>query len=148
MGILDHRRTWHFTLAAPPDECINAFLGGLAGKKGFQLLRSQWEPHRGTAHGLPTASGTYRGRSGAIGAVTSMSRRATEEQEAAIGSVLSFQVTGHDSNSGRTRCSMAMTRTGRVFLFFTPDARFFRAAMNRVAHQLRAVDANLTMTKS
>lgn len=83
-----------------------------------------------------------------IGAATMMSRRSAEEQDAALGSVLTFQVTEHDSNSGITRCAMGMTRTGRIYLFFIPDARFFRAAMNRVARQLRAVDPNLTVTKS
>ncbi|MEU4676310.1 hypothetical protein [Micromonospora sp. NPDC023737] len=147
MAFLDHRRTWQFTVQATPQDCVEAFITGLTTNKLLRLLGSKWDVRRKVVAGLPSAAGLYRGRTGAGAAAAILSRRSDEERQAALGSELSFRITGHDAESGRTRCAMALTRSTQVMFFFIADARFLRAAMNRVAAQLRSVDPTMTITK-
>lgn len=146
MGLFDHLRTWEFETSASPEACVDAFTAGLT-KGGPQLLGSRWSVSRSmAADGGLHAVGSYEGRRGVAGVATAFSTRATNEQEAAIGSTLALQVSGAASG-GRVRATMAMTRTAKVFLFFTADARFFRSAMNRVARTMRATDPTLYVAK-
>jgi hypothetical protein len=146
MGIFDHRRTWQFETSAAPQECIDAFVTSLT-RGGLQLLASRWEVSRSAApDGGLAAVGSYAGRGGAIGVLSTMSRRSTSEQDAAIGSTIAFRV--DPITGGRVRATMAMTQTTRVLLFFIADARFFRSAMNRVARTMRAKDPSLVLVKS
>jgi len=147
MGIFDHHRTWHFELASPPDACLDAFATSLT-RGGPQLLASRWQVARSTGPGgQQTAVGTYEGRGGVVGLLTTMSRRSASEENAAAGSRMTFQV-APGAPGGRTRATLAMTATTRVFLFFTADARFFRSTMNRVARRLRSLDPGLSVTKA
>jgi hypothetical protein len=148
MGILDHTKTWFFTTATPPGDCVRVFADSLNGRGGA-VLGSEWRvgtvggPSAG--NGARTAVATYEGRAGVIGVMTALSARAQREQSAALGSQLTFTATGGEG--GRTMCTMAMTRTTKVLLFFTADGRFFRSAMNRVARALRDTDAQLEVSK-
>lgn len=133
MGIFDHLRTWQFETSMPPGECVRAFAASLGGPSGSPL-GSRWRVATGGDDACRRAVATYSGRSGAAGDATP-----------AIGSQLTFlAAAGHD---GTTACTMAMTRTAKVHLLFTADARYFRSAMDRVARRLRDSDAGLDLIK-
>jgi hypothetical protein len=138
MGLLDHRRTWHYNVAAPPQECIEAFSVAFSGKGGL-VAKARWE----ISSNSNSATATYKGRKGigAIGGI--LSNTAAQEADTAIGSKVSFGVDGTDG--GRTQCSMALTSSGRsgVAGVFgsTSDGRFIRPYMQAVSDQIRALDA-------
>jgi hypothetical protein len=132
MGILDHLRTWQFETSMPPGECVRTFAATLGGPTGSPL-GSRWRVATGGDDSSRRAVATYGGRAAAVGG------------PAALGSQLTFTATaGHD---GTTTCTMAMTRTAKVHLLFTADARFFRSAMDRVARRLRDDGAGLDLIK-
>lgn len=148
MGIFDHRRTWDFQLRATPDACANAFATALGSRTGM-IMGSKWNVSVSKTDGkLPSGTATYAGRGGLIGGVSQLSQTAMSENSAALGSQMSFAVTRHETKSGTSACSIQMTRTGSILIFFTADARFFRAAMNRVASELRKLDPGLAVTKA
>jgi hypothetical protein len=140
MGMLDHQRTWTIDTSLSPEECVTAFVDALTGKN-ISLMGTKWKVHR---TGAGQAVATYQGRSGVMAGVTAMSSRASSEQDAAIGSTMAFSAA---QRGGRTRCEMQMTSVGKIMLFFTADARFFRSAMNRVEGQLRALDRAMVTEK-
>lgn len=134
MGLMDHTRTWHFETSMSPAECVRTFAATLSGRGGA------WRVATGGEGPMRRAVATYGGR-----AWTPGSGRAVPEQNAALGSQLTFTATaGHD---GTTSCTMAMTRVTKIYLVFTADARVFRNAMNRVARRLRDNDAGLDLIK-
>lgn len=142
MGILDHTRTWHFETSMSPAACVRTFAATLSGRGG-RLMGGEWRVATGGDETSRRAVATYGDRSTGGGA--GMSGRAQHERTAAVGSQLTFTATaGHD---GTTSCTMAMTRTTKVLLLFTADARFFRATMSRVARRLRDSDARLDLMK-
>ncbi|MDA0167074.1 hypothetical protein OM076_42835 [Solirubrobacter ginsenosidimutans] len=142
MGMLDHRRTWEYDVAATPDACIEAF--GRAFSGGGGLIRASWAVNR-TGKG---AVATYKGRKGigALGGV--LSKTAAQEQDTAIGSTVTFQING--STGGRTVCSMWLSGSGRSgiggLMGATSDARFIRPYMQAVRSQLLALDASAHVT--
>ncbi|MET7424294.1 hypothetical protein [Dactylosporangium sp. NPDC005555] len=144
MGILDHARTWQIETTATPDECVRVFADCLSGRGGA-LMGSAWRVSTTSGEAKATAVATYEGRTGVVGALTSMSQRAQYEQGAALGSRLTLSA--HRGRGGRTTCTMAMTETSKVLLVFTADARFFRSAMHRVLRRLRAHDPSLALLK-
>jgi hypothetical protein len=125
MGMMDHTRTWIFETGMAPAECARTFANALGGRSH-------------TLHGSPwrvAISGPAERRT-AVATYTEMS---------AYGSQLTFTATaGHD---GTTSCTLAMTRTTKVMLVFTADARIFRDAMCRVAASLRRDEAGLDLMK-
>jgi hypothetical protein len=134
MGLLDHTRTWHFETSMSPARCVRTFAASLSARTG-----SVWRVATGGDGTTRSAVATYNGRAGMAAG------RGTPEPNPAAGSQLTFTATaGHD---GTTSCTMAMIRTTKVRLFFTADARYFRAAMNRVARDLRDSDAGLDLLK-
>ena len=145
MGILDHSRTWHFETSLSPAECLRAFASCLGNRSGV-IMGSRWVISTSGGNGAGQAVATYEGRGGVVGALSGLSSRAQQEENAAAGSQLSFAA--KPNGNGKTACTMAMTRVARVYLLFTADARFFRGAMNRVARRLEEQDANLELVKS
>lgn len=143
MGIMDHTRTWHLKTSATPGDCVRTVVDCLHGRSGT-VVGSEWSVAVSGDDSHRTAVATYRGRAGLIGALSMLSQRSRSEEEAAVGSQLTFTATAGGTGS---TCTMAMTRVGKVMVF-TADARFFRSAMNRVARRLRDGDAGLVVTKS
>ncbi len=143
MRFLDHAKTWTFTTDIAPAGCIRVFTQSLAGRNG-PFLCSDWSVTVSGGEGAEQAIATYEGRSGVAGATSPPSERARREQTAAIGSRMRFTATATPAG---TRCTMAMIEVAKVYLVVTADARFFRAAMNRVARRLRDHDAALELVK-
>jgi hypothetical protein len=137
MGIRDHRRTWHYEVAASPAECIRAFEAAFNGKGGL-VIKARWSVDTATN----SATATYEGRKGIAAAGTVLSKTATQEADTAIGSQVSFKIDGSDG--GRTRCSMWLAYSGRSgiagLLGATSDARFIRPYMQAVADELLKLD--------
>ena len=138
-SISDHRKTWHYRVAASEEDCVGAFAAAFSGGGGV-LLRAKWEVSR-RPNG---AAAVYRGRKGIIKAATAMSEIASTEQQGADGSEVKFEIVGPDGN--HTICAMWLasyaTRLG-----FTNDARFFRPYMRAVEDQLRRLDPSVQVLK-
>lgn len=145
MGNLDHRRTWHYDVAAPPAECIRAFVAAFKGKGGLGT-KARWSV-RGAAD---SAVATYEGRAGIAAIAGILSQTSAQEGETAIGSQVTFKVESHDG--GRTQCSMWLASSGRsgiAGLFgATSDARFIRPYMQAVGRELRALDPQARIQSS
>jgi hypothetical protein len=145
MGMLVHRRDWHYEVAASPEECIRAFAAAFNGKGGL-VVKAHWSV-RATAN---SATARYEGRKG-IGAVGGIiSKTAARETDTAIGSEVSFNI--HSSDGNRTQCSMSLRSSGRsgiAGLFgATSDARFIRPYMQAVADQMLKLDPNARVRSS
>jgi hypothetical protein len=145
MGLLDHRRGWHYEVSASPAECIQAFAAAFNGKGGL-IAKARWSI-RATAD---SATATYEGRKG-IGAVGGVvSKTSAQEADTALGSKVSFNI---DSGDGtKTRCSMLLTYSGRSgvagLLGATSDGRFIRPYMQAVADEMRKLDPNVRVQSS
>ncbi|MEV1288631.1 hypothetical protein [Micromonospora sp. NPDC049679] len=148
MGLRDHTRTWNFDVHASPDACMEAFAAGLTCRTILRLGGNWTVSHGSPLGGLPQAVGVYQGRAGVASAMTVLSGKATDEQTMALGSKLTFRVVGHDADTGRTKCAMVMTEVWKVYVVFTPDARFFRGSMNQVLSKLRRIDPELQLVKT
>lgn len=138
MGLLDHARTWRFTLDARPEQCVDAFMASF--RKGGLSALGKWEVQR-TPGG---AVATYAGRAGAFGVLTALSQRASAEEESARGSQVSF-VTEFDGRT--TVCEMWLSECATTW-GLTSDARFMRPAMRAVADRLAELDAGLVVDKA
>ena len=138
-GIFDHRRTWHYRVAAKPGECTDAFVRAFSGGGGL-LARAKWDVAR-----TPTgAIATYRGRRGLASIATVLSETASAEQGGAIGAEVKFEIEAERDE--RTLCGMWLAlRTSR--LGFTNDGRFFRPYMRAVETELRRVDPATQVVK-
>jgi hypothetical protein len=145
MGIRDHRRTWHYEVAASPAECIRAFAAAFNGKGGL-VIKARWSV-RAVAN---SATATHEGRKGIAAAGTVLSKTATQEADTAIGSQVSFKIDGSDG--GRTRCSMWLASSGRSgiagLLGATSDARWIRPYMQMVAGELLKLDPQTQIQSS
>lgn len=82
----------------------------------------------------------YRGRAGLIKGVTMLSSTATSEEQAAIGSEVTFEV--ERAADGAATCAMWLS-SGSSTLGFTNDGRFFRPYMRAVEGQLRRCSRQL-----
>jgi hypothetical protein len=145
MGILDHRRTWHYEVAASPAECIRAFAAAFNGKVRLGA-KANWSVRAAA----DSATATYEGRAG-IGAIASaLSQTSAQEGDTAIGSQVSFKVEGSDG--GRTQCSMWLASSGRsgiAGLFgATSDARSIRPYMQAVGRELLKLDPQAQIQSS
>jgi hypothetical protein len=122
MGRLDHRRTWHYEVAASPAQCIRAFTAAFTGKGGLGT-KARW---------------SVRAAADSATATT------------AIGSQVSFKVEGSDG--GRTHCSMWLASSGRSgiggLLGATSDARFIRPYMQAVGGELLKLDPQTQIQSS
>lgn len=140
MGMRDHLATWEFQVGARPEQCVAAFRGALSEKTGFSLLGSQWTIR--ASRNVTVA--IYEGRSGAMQGLTALSRLASQEQDAARGSELHFTVVEFDAGRGISNCRMWLASYDKVgpggLPIFMADARFIRAAMERVDKALRELD--------
>ncbi len=137
MGLLDHKRTWHYEVSAPPKDCIAAFVRAFTGKGGL-INKAKWD----VSSGGSSASAVYGGRKGLGTMAGIMSATSSQEADTAVGSEVSFEVTG--SSGTRTQCSMALTTSGRSgiagLLGSTSDARFIKPYMQAVADEMRKID--------
>jgi hypothetical protein len=145
MGLLDHRRDWHYEVSASPAECVRAFTAAFNGKGGL-VSKARWSV-RATAN---SATATYEGRKG-IGAVGGiLSKTAAQEADTAIGSKVSFNIDASDG--GKTRCSMSLALSGRSgvagLLGATSDARFIRPYMQAVGDEMLKLDPNAQVQSS
>jgi hypothetical protein len=141
MGLLGHRKTWHYALNASPNECLDAFQTVFSKKGGPMLMRGKWHVSRSNNG----AVATYGGRGGVVGGMSMMSKMATAEEGSAEGSQVSFEIGGQQG--GRLECTMWLSTSGSR-LGLTPDARFIRPYMNRVEGALRTLDPTLQATTS
>jgi hypothetical protein len=138
-GLLDHLKTWHYKVAAPPDQCVKGFMSAFSGRGGL-LLSAKWSVDL-TPDG---AVARYEGRKGLAGFAAEFSETMQAEQEGAIGSEVRFAIEEH--GDGFTICALWLaSRTTR--LGFTSDARFFKPYMRTVEARLRLVDPSLMVVK-
>ena len=144
MGIFDHRRGWHYEVSASPEACIRAFVAAFNGKGGL-VAKAKWAVH--TAGDSATA--TYQGRKG-LATLALASKTAAQEADTAIGSQVSLDIDGSDGS--KTRCSMALTSSGRSgiggILGATSDARFIRPYMQAVSGEMLKLDPNARIQSS
>jgi hypothetical protein len=145
MGILDHRRTWHYEVAASPAECIRAFTAAFQGKVRLGA-QARWSVRAAA----DSATATYEGRAGMGAFVGALSKTSGQEAETAVGSQVSFKVEG--GGGGRTQCSMWLASSGRsgiAGLFgVTSDARSIRPYMQAVARELLKLDPQAQIQSS
>lgn len=143
--MLDHRRTWHYEVAASPAECIRAFAAAFNGKVRVGA-KANWSVRSAG----DSAIATYEGRAGVGAFVGALSQTSAQEGETAIGSQVSFKVEG--SQGGRTQCSMWLSSSGRsgiAGLFgATSDARSIRPYMQAVARELLKLDPQAQIESS
>jgi hypothetical protein len=139
MGLLDHRKTWRYKIAASPEQCVRGFVEAFSGKGGH-VVKAKWSISR-TPKG---AVAVYQGRRGFATFATAFSETAQAEEQGAIGSEVKFEI--EEQGNGSTICSMWLaSRATR--LGFTNDGRFFRPYMRAVEAQLRQVDPSLQVMK-
>lgn len=139
-GILDHRRTWRYKLAATPDQCIAGFVAAFSGHGGL-VLKAKWS----TARAPNGAVAIYKGRKGLAAAGPLLSEQARREEQIALGSEVRFEI--EEQGDGYTICAMWLAEHGEQAGFLITDARFFRPYMRAVATQLRQVDPSLQVVK-
>lgn len=139
-GVLDHRKTFYYKVAAKPDACIGAFARAFGSGGGGLLLRAGWTLRRSP----DGAVANYEGRKGfgAIGAA--LSQTSASEQAGAVDSKVQFQIDGEDA--GHTYCSMWLTEHGSRFGFVT-DGRFIRPYMRSVETELAKLDSDIDTIK-
>jgi hypothetical protein len=139
MGLLDHRKTWRYKVAASPEQCVSGFAAAFSGKGGL-VVKAKWSVAR-TPEG---AVAVYEGRKGFATFATALSQTAQAEEQGAIGSEVKFEI--EEQSNGSTICAMWLaSRATR--LGFTNDGRFFRPYMRAVEAQLRQVDPSLQVMK-
>jgi hypothetical protein len=143
MGLLDHRRQWHYVVNAAPADCVAAFVAAFSGKGGL-VVKARWD----IRSGRDRATATYQGRKG-IGAIAGiLSATSNQEADTAIGSTVEFAT--KTVGGGRTECSMALTSSGRSgiagILGATSDGRFIRPYMQAVAEEIRRLDPHAQIT--
>lgn len=145
MGRLDHRRTWHYEVAASPAECIRAFAAAFDGKRGLGA-KARWSVRAGGG----SATATYEGRAGIAAIAGVLSQTSAQEADTAIGSEVSFKVDGSDGR--KTHCSMWLAASGRSgiagLLGATSDARFIRPYMQAVGSELMKLDPHAQIQSS
>jgi hypothetical protein len=139
MGLLDHQKTWRFTVRAPSAACIDAFMAAFT-EGGPLIKRAKWA----VARNKGGAAATYKGRVGLVAAVTTLSATASAEEAGAIGSVVRFEIVSSDD--GATTCDMWLSVRG-TRMGTTADARFIKPYMRVVEARLRALDPHLTVGK-
>lgn len=156
MGLLDHRKQWHFFVEATGEQCFQAFEQAMVRPGGLKLLVARWEVKRGEVSrilGAPpwlASVATYAGRAGIIGdpSGNSMQARASRwEVGKAIGYTQVTFAVNPKAAHGKTECVMWLSRAS-TFLGTTTDARFFRGSMSLVAKRLRELDPALMLDKS
>lgn len=138
-SMLDHRKTWHYRVAASEAQCLRAFANAFSAGGGL-LSRAKWDLRAGS----DSAVATYQGRKGIIAAVTALSETASAEQEGAVGSEVKFEVVARDGD--HVICAMWLASYGSR-LGFTNDARFFRPYMRAVEDELRRLDPATQVVK-
>jgi hypothetical protein len=145
MGRLDHRRTWHYEVAASPAECIRAFTAAFTGKGGLGT-KARWSVRTAA----DSATATYEGRAGIAAIAGVLSQTSAQEADTAIGSKVSFKIEGSDG--GKTYCSMWLASSGRSgiagLLGATSDARFIRPYMQAVGSELLKLDPQTQIQSS
>jgi hypothetical protein len=139
MGLLDHRKTWRYKVAASPEHCVRGFAAAFSGKGGL-VVKAKWSVSQ-TPNG---AVAVYEGRRGFANFATALSETAQAEERGAIGSQVKFEI--EEQRDGSTICAMWLaTRATR--LGFTNDGRFFRPYMRAVEAHLRQADPSLQVMK-
>lgn len=137
MGLLDHKRTWRYEVAATPEDCIAAFIRAFSGKGGL-VNKAKWSVR---SSGL-SATATYQGRKGIGSIVGGLSGTSAQEADTAVGSEVTFQAAR--AAGEKSQCSMALTSSGRSgiggLLGSTSDARFIKPYMQAVANEMRKID--------
>jgi hypothetical protein len=145
MGRRDHRRTWHYEVAASPAECIHAFAAAFNGK-GRLATKARWS----VRSAADSATATYEGRKGIAAAVGILSQTSAQEADTAIGSQVSFKIEG--TGGGSTHCSMWLASSGRsgiAGLFgATADANIIRPYMQAVGRELLKLDPQAQIQSS
>ena len=145
MGRLDHRRTWHYEVAASPAECTRAFAAAFNSKGGLGT-KARWSVRTAT----DSATAVYEGRAGIAAIAGILSQTSAQEGDTAIGSTVFFKIEGSDG--GRTRCSMWLASSGRSgiagLLGSTADARWIRPYMQAVAGELLKLDPQAQIQSS
>jgi hypothetical protein len=145
MGLLDHRRTWHYEVSASPKDCIHAFVSAFTGRGGL-FAKAKWAV-RTNAN---SATAIYEGRKG-LGVVAGiLSKQAAQEAETAVGSEVSFNIDRSDGT--RAVCSMVLASSGRSgvggLLGITSDAKFIRPYMQAVADEMLKIDPSAKIQSS
>jgi hypothetical protein len=152
--MLNHRKTWHFSVKADDEECLQAFNQAMS-NPGFKILVAKWTVEAGPVstdlsrkkEPLPGCIATYQGRGGLIGIMTALvGGQARNEEQNAIGSQITFAVSP-DGSDERMECSMWLSEWKTSRMGFIADARFFRSSMNGVEKQLRMLDPTLIVDR-
>jgi hypothetical protein len=139
LGILDHKKTWRYSLHAPSASCVEAFRRAFSG--GFHIASARWD----VSGSENKATAIYLSRAGVGKLVSILSSRAESEEESAVGSQVSFEA--KQEPGGTTTCTLWLSSASKR-IGFTSDARFFRPYMRAVERHLRALDPTLTVAKT
>jgi hypothetical protein len=139
LNVFDHRKTWRYSVAAPPEACLRGFAQAFSGGGGV-LLRANWE----VSVEAGGAIATYLGRKGLVGLMTHISNASVNEEAGAVGSQVEFRIEAEDG--GRTICAMWLATKATTFAL-TNDARFFRPYMRAVEAKLRQLDPSTQVVK-
>jgi hypothetical protein len=154
MGLLDHRKQWRIAIRATDKQCFQAFSQAMSKKGLLKVYAARWHVGQDTVSinpeepPWPALVATYEGRAGIVGVTSSGDSRAQHEEQAAIGSQITFAV-NPQASGGRTECAMWLSHYKTIYLGLAiADARFFRSYMHTVEKQLRALDSSLTVSKN
>lgn len=154
MGILDHRRIWHFSVNATRKQCFEAFYEAMA-RPGFKFIGAKWAlEHKDvsvspdpTEPSWPASIATYQGRGGFSGIMTPFAGATAQSEEArARGSQVTFAI-DPASSEGRSGCSMWLSKYSTGPFGTIDDARFMRSSLNDVEKYLRVLDPMLMLEK-
>lgn len=142
MGLMDHRSTHRYEVKAAPQDCIAAFARAFSGRAGVAgITKAHWKVQR-VSDGAVAA---YEGRGGLGLAGAILSQRQDSEQQAAIGSAVTFTV--ESSGDGVSTCAMWLSSRGTILGVFTSDARFIRPYMQGVLRHLQELDPQVRVAK-
>lgn len=148
MGLLDFRKTWNFSVAAPAEQCLRAFYQAMS-KKGLGLSAIKWQVERTTARSGPDPAqpewpayvATFAGRAG-LGGLMSLSGAG----QATVGTQITFAV-NPETSGGRTECSMWLNKRQSALNMPGGDMLFLSNYMGDVEKALRALDPGLSVQK-
>lgn len=149
--MLNHSKTWQFSLTAQPKACADAFRSVMGASPGFRLRGVKWDLEDDS---VTLESGeeitdaivaTYMERAGFAKVNTGLFGERGEAAEArAVGSQISFAYQA--DGAGRTECCMWLSRSGKT-MGLTADAGYMRSYMTSVEKALRRLDAGMSVRR-
>ena len=129
LALMDHRKTWNFTMKASPGECLEAFRQGVADAENSRLRKCRWSVRVSGERGTATFEGPRGLKFG------------NAELKKSIGSTIEFVA---ELDGTATSCAMWVGEATMTFGII-PGAPFFKDLMRAVEARLRSLDQSLTV---